>query len=511
MTKPVQTHKIARRLIILIVAFSSFLTFLITGLQLLSDFRQQRADMEQQLEEVTVFLPSIAAGVWSFNEKQIGLALTALVNLPNIERVSVTANGGKSAWKAGEDSSDRVVTRTYPLMYEVRGAEQQIAVIEVVASLDAIYRRLISRAVAVLASNGVKTFLVAAFMMVIIRRVVTNRIERLANKVDELIPQLKLPSFHFDAQGGQAHGNEIDALERGFDGMAEQLKAAIADLQHAYDKLRIANAELELDIVARRKAEEEVNRLNAVLDQRVRQRTADLEAANKELAAFSYSVSHDLRAPLRRIEGFGRILVEEYSERLDERAIRYLDRMRAGSQEMGDMIDSFLKLSRATRGDLNLEALDLSKMAAEIAERLAEAMPERKVSVEIQPGLAVEGDPRLMRVVLENLIGNAWKYTRDREQPLIRFGTTENDGHPMFFVADNGAGFDMSLAKRLFTPFQRLHRPEEFEGTGIGLATVQRILARHGGRLWGEGALGVGATFTFSCWDGAEVDAGQLL
>jgi signal transduction histidine kinase len=242
----------------------------------------------------------------------------------------------------------------------------------------------------------------------------------------------------------------------------------------------------------------QINQLNADLERRVIERTGQLEAANKELEAFSYSVSHDLRAPLRAIDGFSQALLEEYSGKLDGPGQHYLTRVRAGSHHMAQLIDDLLNLSRVTRSEIHRVPVDLSALARAVATELQRAQPDRTVTVEIDPGLTVQGDPGLLRVALENLLGNSWKFTRKHTDARIALGATRRGGERTFFVRDDGAGFDMAYADKLFHPFQRLHSSEEFEGTGIGLATVQRIVHRHGGRVWGEGAVEKGATFYFT-------------
>src|SRR5579875_261057 len=233
-------------------------------------------------------------------------------------------------------------------------------------------------------------------------------------------------------------------------------------------------------------------------DQMILQRSAELEAANKELEAFCYSVSHDLRAPLRGIDGFSQALLEDYSENLDENAQSYLQRIRNGTQRMGVLIDDLLNLSRITRSGLKREATDLSKIGREIAAALRDSQPQRQVEIVIAPNLCAEGDPHLIRVALDNLLGNAWKFTSKTEYPRIEFGRIHANGSSAFFVKDNGAGFDPAYASRLFGAFQRLHSAAEFPGTGVGLATVQRIIHRHGGRIWAEGAVNQGAVFYFT-------------
>jgi signal transduction histidine kinase len=236
----------------------------------------------------------------------------------------------------------------------------------------------------------------------------------------------------------------------------------------------------------------------------------ELEATNSELEAFSYSVSHDLRAPLRSIDGFSQIILEDYADDFDEEGKDYLGRVRAASQRMGRLIDDLLGLSRVTRGNMERRRVDLNALAREVDGELREAKPERKVEFSVQKGLEVWGDSKLLRVALVNLIGNAWKFTEKEPEAKIEFGQDEDlswRGHvPVYYVRDNGAGFEMAYADKLFGAFQRLHGEDEFEGTGIGLATVQRVVHRHGGRIWAEGQVGRGATFYFTLQPGLRLD-----
>jgi PAS domain S-box-containing protein len=243
---------------------------------------------------------------------------------------------------------------------------------------------------------------------------------------------------------------------------------------------------------------------NDVTDQKATERAlhqygSELATANRELESFSYSVSHDLRSPLRSIDGFAQALVEDYEDRLDDTGRAYLARIRAAAQRMGMLIDDLLSLSRVSRGELSRTTVDLTALAAEIAARLREQDPTRQVEWRIQAGLQAHGDPRLLRIALDNLLGNAWKFTSKRETAIIEMSVETQPGQPTVFrVRDNGAGFDMAHASKLFGAFQRLHGVQEFAGTGIGLATVQRIMHRHGGRVWAEGTVERGATFFFT-------------
>jgi light-regulated signal transduction histidine kinase (bacteriophytochrome) len=222
------------------------------------------------------------------------------------------------------------------------------------------------------------------------------------------------------------------------------------------------------------------------------------EAANRELEAFSYSVAHDLRAPLRSIDGFSKALEEDYSAALDDQGRRYLASVRQSAQRMGLLIEDLLILSRVTRSEMRRQRVDLSRLARSVLDALQASQPDRQMEIALADGVVVDGDEGLLRVVLENLLGNAWKFTGKRADARIEFAVTQQSGEPVYVVRDNGAGFDMAYASKLFGTFQRLHSSTEFEGTGIGLATVQRIVTRHGGRVWALGEVDRGASLYFT-------------
>ena len=266
------------------------------------------------------------------------------------------------------------------------------------------------------------------------------------------------------------HTGELRTLVDAFNEMLAQIQEREAALQKARDELEL----------------------------RVQVRTRELEAANGELEAFCYSVSHDLRAPLRGIDGFSQALLEDYGDQFDPVGKDYLERVRAAARRMAALIDDLLTLSRITRADIRHGQIDLSQLARSVADELCRTESERNVAVVIEPGLRAEGDSALIRTVLENLIGNAWKFTSKRQDARIEVGRTHINETSAFFVRDNGAGFDQAYTDRLFGAFQRLHAATEFPGTGIGLASVLRIIHRHGGRIWAEGEVNRGATFYFS-------------
>jgi signal transduction histidine kinase len=278
--------------------------------------------------------------------------------------------------------------------------------------------------------------------------------------------------------------DELGALTDAFNQM-------LGRIEDQSSELRRYATELEQRVAERTHELEERN-------ETLRRNAAELLAANQELDAFAYSVSHDLRAPLRSIDGFSQILLEDYAAQLDQAGQDSLRRVRAASQRMATLIDDLLKLARVTRAEMRTEVVDLSAMAREIAAELQKTDSARQVEVVIAPGLTARADLPLLRVALENLLRNSWKYTAKQPRPRIEFGSVEANGGLAFMVKDNGAGFDMKYMDKLFGVFQRLHSAAEFEGTGVGLATVRRIITRHGGQIWAEGAVDQGATFYFT-------------
>ena len=263
-------------------------------------------------------------------------------------------------------------------------------------------------------------------------------------------------------------------------------------------ELAFMNKQLNVELKERERAEKEVRELNTRLEERVRNRTVELEATNRELTAFAYSVSHDLRAPLRGIDGWSLALLEDYGNKLDSAGQQYLNRVRSETQRMGNLIDDMLLLSRLARDEMHMNAVDLTVVAQRITAGLRDAHPHRSMQFDIEPDMLINGDQRLIEIALTNLLSNAVKFTGKTSDAQIEFGKIHRQGETAFYIRDNGAGFDMKYASVLFGAFQRLHKDSEFPGTGIGLAIVERVIARHGGRVWAEAGVNQGATFWFT-------------
>ncbi|HMJ11069.1 MAG TPA: ATP-binding protein [Polyangiaceae bacterium] len=294
--------------------------------------------------------------------------------------------------------------------------------------------------------------------------------------------------------------DELGELAEHANHMAESLARVQGQLLRAQEKLEVKVEERTRELSA---ANEAIRQMNNELERHVGQRTAQLQVANRELESFSYSVAHDLRAPLRGVSGFAEVLLADYEDKLDEEGKDCLREILENAQRMSELIDALLSLSRVTRTELRTATVELSALAHDVVKRLAAADPRPGYELVVAESVQAEMDPQFARAILENLLGNAWKFTSHVALPRLEFGVTETNGERTFFVRDNGAGFNQAYAEKMFAPFQRLHTVAEFPGTGIGLATVQRIVHRHGGRIWAEGHVGQGAAFYFTLREGA--------
>lgn len=367
---------------------------------------------------------------------------------------------------------------------------ETIGMVVVCLSTHNIINNILSTVAFIIGLNIVIALILALTLFSVSRRIIFNPITRLADASRQLARGDLSTRLTIRAVG------EMQLLIESFNQMAKDLEQTTVSkdsLNAVNEQLAATNSALQLEIEQRKQAQEEAGWLT---DDLQRQKTA-LEDANRELESFSYSVSHDLRAPLRHINGFTTLLSEDYRDQLDDTGKNYLDRICAASNRMGNLIEDLLRFARISRSEMNIVDVNLSRCAQEIARMLHESEPGNTTRIEIAEGLTARCDESLMEMVLQNLIGNAWKYSSGKTDAVISVGMIQEGGAEIFFVKDNGVGFDMAYKEKLFRVFERLHG-KEFEGTGIGLATVQRIIERHGGRIWAEGFVGLGATFYFT-------------
>ena len=488
-----KNQSIGKKLLIWIVFFSSLITILLSGIQLYVDYQVEITDIDMRLDEIeNSYKSSVEASLWNVDIEQLEIQMEGIKRLPDVQAVIVKEKQDidSAIFLQKGDKDNYGVFRNYDLI-QIDGSDViHIGNLYVEISLKAVYQRLFNKALTIILVQGVKTFFVSLFILLVFYRLVTRHlitIELFLKEVDLKHSFSQLNLFRSKKQPK----DELDNLVDAYNSMS-------SDLRDAYNELKIVNSQLEEDIIARQKAEKEVILLNEELEQRVLLRTAELEAANKELNTFCYSVSHDLRAPMRRIDGFRNNFEELYGDTIDQKGQHYLNRMKVCVMEMNEMIDSFLILSKATSFELVLSAVNLSVVAARIMERLQEKESHRDIRLHIQDDVIARCDVRLVELLLSNLLENAWKYTSKMPFTRIRFYTKEMEGAVVYIVEDNGVGFDMELAGNLFAPFTRLHLPQDFQGVGIGLATVRRIVARHGGKVWADASVNQGATFYFT-------------
>lgn len=457
---------------------------------------RERQDFEQQMEQRLILLADVvglnSTAALAFNDPAAaGETLSALQSDANMLAGALYDTNGRLFAQYRRPGVDAPIPSTRPAIDRMVFSDDTVALARVVQlqnrSIGSVY--LLSSAnlwrerlwgyVSVIGILMVAVFTLGLFVSIWLQRLVTEPVVELAQLMRRIGNER-----NYTLRAAAGGGGELDTLAEGFNGMLDEVERGRAEIEHG---------------------REELHKLNEELEQRVHDRTAQLEDANRELEAFSYSVSHDLRAPLRSIDGFSQILLEDHVKALNEDGRDCLDRVRRSAQRMGHLIDDLLKLARVTRTEPNFADTDLSALAREVADALQTQHPDRRdVEFVIASNLRTTGDARLIRIILENLFGNAWKFTGKRTHARIEFGVNHEGDMPVYFVRDNGAGFEMKYATKLFAPFQRLHTAEEFPGTGIGLATVQRIIRKHGGQIRAEAVPELGAVFYFTL---APVDA----
>ncbi|CAA7617296.1 putative sensor kinase silS [Candidatus Terasakiella magnetica] len=476
-----QENRIGRRLMVLIIAFSSVLAMFATGLQLFLDYRQQRADIETQLDELKIFLPPISASVWTFNDEHIRLTLESLVKLTYIDSASITTPDGRSTWTAKDTESKRIIRRSYPLIHEERGEGKPIGTVEVVAGLDGVYGRLLSQALTILASNAVKTFLVAVFMYVVFSRMVTRRIEELARNAGSMMPEMLMSdvSVSDNTMAFPETGDEIDRLRWAFDNIGRQLRAAAHDL---HDR----NMVLEREVVERQRAESDLQQV-----------VKELSRTNAELERFAYVAAHDLQEPVRGLVSFSQLLERKYLSSLGEDGKEYLSFIVEEAQRMSNLVRDLLDYSRVGAQGLAMAKIDCAEVLSGVLQALRLSIEQNHAEVIVGPMPRVMADGAQIHQLFFNLIGNALKYRRESVVPVIRITAEREELGWRFDVADNGIGIDSKYHDYVFEVFRRLHSGSSYSGTGIGLAICKRTVENHGGSIWLRSVPGEGTVFSF--------------
>lgn len=486
---------LARRLIVSLVLVSSLLALLITLAQLYADYRHDTKAIRDELQLIEQsFKDSLKGSVWTLNDAQINAQLKGILAMPHIESAYITVDN-EIRWQQRTPQSSKNasrITHQFELVAHYKNHERHIGSVVIVANLNEVYRHLLDKAIFILLSNALKTLVVVGVVFLIFQITITQRLKALADYAQTLHLFSSASAHPPPARPlTDPQHDEIDQLGNTLQSMQERLTLAHQQQTRLNNQLRQESNQL---LTANR----QLSSWRERLESEVQQRTQALEITNHELESFTYAVSHDLRAPLRSISGFSQALLEDYGDKLDDEGRTFLHRVHNAAQRMGQLIEDLLKLSRISQSSLHCRHVNLSDLAKDVLDQLQQNDPERTVSVHIQAGLTAWCDPGLLRVVLDNLLGNAWKYSAQQPQAKIEFGCREEDHETIYFVRDNGAGFDMQYADKLFTPFQRLHSEQEFSGEGIGLATVARVIHRHGGRIWAEASPGAGAIFSFS-------------
>ena len=449
------------------------------------------ADADTQAE----LLVRMSASALAFDDARAAKENVELLSLrPQVRAAAIyTARGAIFASFSRDGAELEKLPRVDSVRFDARSLELWKRVVKDNEILGTVYLRLDTDVVALL--RGYSAIALGVVLAALaIAWFVASRLQR--RVVDPIlgvaaVARASVETGDYSRRAPPATDDEVGVLVASFNAMLEEIDRRTRQLESS-------NADLAREVAERVRAEEENLRLNAVLEDRVRERTSQLESANKELEAFSYTVSHDLRAPLRAIDGFSQALLEDFPAEVPEEARRYLARIRQATLRMGQLIEDLLNLSRVSRMAVDRRACDVTDIARQVVADCAQRDPARNVDVSVREGMSADADPRLLRAALENLIGNAWKFTSTTPHARIEVGSLRDGAHVTYFVRDNGAGFDMAYADKLFTAFQRLHGANEFAGTGIGLATVQRIVHRHGGRIWADAQVGKGAAFYFT-------------
>jgi len=502
----VPAYALARRMTIIVILASLTFTIVTSAIQSFMDYRRETDLLEERLRQIEVAeIPSIINSLWHFDGKQMETQLQGILNLEDIRHVELQGVDGETYSSGDAPSAENSLSRTYPLVYKQGNQTFTLGRLQVIADMNGLKERVFDRLLLIIFTSAIRIFLLAGFILFVVDRLLTRPLNEIVKYTGTLdLDGLQKP-LELTHRSLASPGDELDQLSQKINQMRYRLMEDINEQKRIESLLVSQNEELRKQGAALEQADAQTRRLNAQLEKRVKDRTQQLAALNQELESFSYSVAHDLRAPLRHLDGFSQIILEDHAGEINDEVKKWVLRIRESVLNMNQMVEALLSLSQVTRKEINITQVDLSQVAQIIADELHQHEPARQVKFDIESQLIVQADRTFIRIALENLINNAWKFTSQRPEAFIQFGRLKNDGfeqkgeaETVFFIRDNGAGFNMAFVDRLFYPFQRIHSAVEFSGTGIGLATVKRILQRHGGRIWAEGHPGQGATFFFT-------------
>jgi len=460
--------KIGKKLIILLIGFSSVIALLVTAGQLFMDYRVQRDEVNDLLNRVTIFFPPIAEAVWNLDDRQIKLSLNSLAALPNIDRVAVRDGDSNTQWEARSRISSQQIQVSYPLVATVQGQERHIAEIEITAGLDGLYRTLMWKAVTILLSNGVKTFLVAIFLYAVTRHLVTYRVEELARRAHGLVPQLSPEAMSVPGSlvTGPARGDELDEVRWAFDDMAERMKLLVTDLN-------ARNLQLAAENRQRQKAEGDL-----------RDAIEKLSRTVVQLERFTFVAYHDLREPIRAIVSFSQVLERNCGEQLDDSTRQYLGFVIAGAKRLSSLMSDLMDYGRSEELVMVMQPVDSAMLLARVVEEFADSIAAQQAEVVPAHLPQVVADPGQLHQLFRHLMSNALKYRKTGLASRIDIGAIEQDGAWLFHFRDNGIGIDPQYATQIFEVFRRLHKDDSYTGTGIGLAICKRVIENLGGRIW---------------------------
>lgn len=522
------------KLILSVIVISFITTVVFVSINFYRQYHKDLEALDQQIDLIReTLLPSLTSALWSVDIQTLDEQATNIVRNKNFVKISISDFSGKIVTEKYHDPNkigpegDKENLRTYefPIFHTNMKSKEFIGNLKITTTIQNIKNEIYDRNLFFIANEIIKIFIISCLILLIIDNVINKNLGRIIAYLEQFNPNAT-DSNYLDVKKEKEVIDEMDILQAAINKMIQQINILNKIKQSKISEQEIdirKQKEIELELLKRRDhLEKLINERTAELQlardtaekatvaiseqyhelgiakEQLTLRTSQLESINTELESFSYSVSHDLRAPLRGIDGWSLALQDDYGHVLDEKAQKYIDRVRSEAQRMGELIDDLLRLAQVTRTEKKLETVNLSELANVVIKRLIEASPERIVKFSIQPNLTTRGDSHLLEIVLTNLLNNAHKFTSKVEEANIEFSLTKFNGRDVYLIRDNGAGFNMTSAKKLFEVFQRIHKQSEFPGTGVGLAMVKRIINLHQGKIWAESTVGRGASFYFT-------------